>query len=92
MAALDYWKVVINSTLQHEDDDGYIDSEENCTCPVSWLCLLMVLVSSKNIKGSYLLKLYSICPSYQGLHFNYISVWVSITLTKAVDQNNSLLL
>ena len=52
MTAQDYWKVVIQSILQH-DDDGYIDSEENCTVPVSWLGLVMVHVISKKIKRSY---------------------------------------
>lgn len=51
MTGEDYWKVAIQQTLQHHDDDGYTDSEENCTCPVSWFGLIHV--NSKNIKGSY---------------------------------------
>ena len=55
MTAEEYWKVVIQSTIQHDDDGyGYTDSEENCTCSVSWLRLVMVHVNSKKIKGSYL--------------------------------------
>ena len=44
MTAQDYWKVVIPATLQH-DDDRYTDSQENYTCPVSWLDLVMVHVN-----------------------------------------------
>lgn len=50
MTGEEYWKVVIQPTLQH-DDDRYMNSEENCSCPVSWLGLIHV--NSKEIKRSY---------------------------------------
>ena len=48
MTAQDYCKLVIQSTLQDDDDedDGY-------TYGVSWLRLVKVHVDSKKIKGSY---------------------------------------
>ena len=52
MTAQDYWEVVIQSTQQH-DGDGYTDLEEDYTCPVSWLSLVMVHVNSKKITSEF---------------------------------------
>ena len=52
MTAQDYWKVVIPSTPQ-DDDDRYTDSQGSYTCPVSWLDLVMVHVNPPKIKESY---------------------------------------